>query len=193
MSTKEPCTAAHREARFRRLYAATYADVLRFALRRAHPSHAEDVTAEVFLVAWRRLHDVPTALGEAKAWLLGVARLTLRNNSRGRQRYAALEVRIADDLHHQVDGDADIDALTRRLDLAAAWPRLSASDQEAIALIAWEGLSTSQAAAVVGISAVAFRLRLSRARRALRRHLGPPPPPAPGQPTPQLQNDRRTR
>lgn len=48
------------EARFRALYADAYGDVLRFAQRRVHPSHAEDVTAEAFLVVWRRLDDAPT-------------------------------------------------------------------------------------------------------------------------------------
>lgn len=182
-----------REARFRQLYAATYADVSRFVLRRVHPSHVEDVTAEVFIVAWRRLPDIPETPGEARAWLLGVARLTLQNTSRGRQRYAALAVRVAENVAHHVDGDADAEVLSRRLDLAAAWPRLSTSHQEAIALIAWDGLSTGQAAAVVGISAVAFRLRLSRARRVLRRHLGDPPGSPPGQPAQQPQIARRTR
>jgi len=34
----------------------------------------EDVVAETFLVAWRRLDDIPA---EARPWLLGVARKTL--------------------------------------------------------------------------------------------------------------------
>lgn len=193
MGTEAPATDTDRETRFRELYASTYSDVQRFILRRAHPSHAEDVTADVFTVAWRRLHEIPTGPGEAKAWLLGVARLTLQNSSRGRRRYEALAVRIAEDLPRQVDTDADTEVLTRRLDLAVAWPRLSTTDQEAIALIAWDGLSTAQAATVVGISAVAFRLRLSRARRALRRHLDDSPRPGSGQPIHQPQTARRTR
>lgn len=193
MGNETTGTDADREARFRQLYAATYADVSRFVLRRVHPSHVEDVTAEVFIVAWRRLADIPPPPDEAKAWLLGVARLTLQNTSRGRQRYAALAVRVADNASLHVDGDADADLLTRRLDLAAAWPRLSTSHQEAIALIAWDGLSTAQAAAVVGVSAVAFRLRLSRARRVLRRHLGESADPPGGRPAQPHQIPRRTR
>jgi RNA polymerase sigma-70 factor (ECF subfamily) len=183
---------ASSEERFRELYASTYADVLRFVLRRAHASHAEDVTAEVFTVAWRRLAQVPASPGEAKAWLLGVARHTLQNSGRGRQRYEALAVRIAQDFPRHVDSDSDTEVLARRLDLAAAWPRLSPADQEAIALIAWEELSSAQAAAVIGISAVAFRLRLSRARRKLRRHLGEATGRA-SETTPQQQIDRRRR
>lgn len=48
------------EIRFRRVYEQTYADLLRFVQRRVHPSQAEDVVAETFLVAWRRLDDLPT-------------------------------------------------------------------------------------------------------------------------------------
>ncbi len=193
MGNEPADTGADREARFRQLYAATYADVSRFVLRRVPHSHVEDVTAEVFVVAWRRLPDIPECPGEATAWLLGVARLTLQNNSRGRQRYAALAVRVAENVPAQVDGDADADLLSRRLDLAAAWPRLSPSHQEAIALIAWDGLSTAQAAAVVGVSPVAFRLRVSRARRALRRHLEESPGPPPGRAAQPPQIARRTR
>lgn len=193
MGNETAATDADREARFRQLYAATYSDVSRFVLRRVHPSHVEDVTAEVFIVAWRRLADIPPTPGEAKAWLLGVARLTLQNSSRGRQRHAALTVRVAENSSHQVDGDADAELLSCRLDLAAAWPRLSPSHQEAIALIAWDGLSTAQAATVVGVSAVAFRLRLSRARRMLRRQLGESSEPPGGRPAQPPQSTRRTR
>ncbi|HHU08969.1 MAG TPA: RNA polymerase subunit sigma-70, partial [Intrasporangiaceae bacterium] len=47
------------EDRFRAAYTATYPDLLRFVTRRVHPSHAEDVVADVFLVAWRRVADLP--------------------------------------------------------------------------------------------------------------------------------------
>ncbi|TKV56886.1 hypothetical protein FDO65_18780 [Nakamurella flava] len=44
--------------RFRRLYAEHATAVHRFALRRAGPDTADDVLAETFLVAWRRIDDV---------------------------------------------------------------------------------------------------------------------------------------
>src|SRR5690606_39590310 len=69
---------------------------------------------------------------------------------------------------------ADPDLVAARLDLATAWRRLPAVHQEALALTAWEGLSSPQAAVVLGISPTAYRLRLSRARRALRIHLQHP-------------------
>ena len=60
------------EARFRRLFEGAYEDLFRFVERRVHPVSAEDVVADVLLVAWRRLDDVPAAPDEARAWLFGV-------------------------------------------------------------------------------------------------------------------------
>jgi RNA polymerase sigma-70 factor, ECF subfamily len=48
-----------REDRFRATYASAYDDVLPFLERRVHPSHAEELAAEVFLTAWRRFDDLP--------------------------------------------------------------------------------------------------------------------------------------
>jgi DNA-directed RNA polymerase specialized sigma24 family protein len=53
------------EAVFRSAFEATDEDLLRFVERRVPPPAAEDVVAEVFLVAWRRLSDVPAAPEEA--------------------------------------------------------------------------------------------------------------------------------
>ena len=64
----------------------------------------------------------------------------------------------------------DHDAVSR-FDLAAAWTRLSAAEQEVLSLAVWEDLDSARAGIVLGCSASAYRLRLSRARRSLRRHL----------------------
>jgi RNA polymerase sigma-70 factor, ECF subfamily len=164
-----------REQRFRELYDAVYVDVLRFVRRRVHPTHAEDVVGDVMLVAWRRLDDVPADASAARAWLFGVARKTLQNTRRREHRRDAVAVRLADARCGPADGGADPDLVALRVDVAAAWPRLSATEQETIALAALDGLSGPEAAAVLGISPTAYRLRLSRARRSLRRHLAPIP------------------
>ena len=167
------------EAAFRALYDAAYADVLRFVQRRCHPSHAEDVAAEVFLVAWRRYADLPVGLDARRAWLFGVAHKTLANAYRGEQRRTALAVRIQD-AYDGIEPGTHPDLVATRVDLGRAWQRLSPEQQEAIAMAVWDGLSSPQAAAILGISATAYRIRLSRARRALRSHLDPTPQPTPG-------------
>ena len=170
MTTSSPASQPSREARFRAVYEATYDDLLRFAQRRVHPSHAEDVAAEVFLVAWRRLDDMPDRVGDARPWLFGVARAAMLNHRRGNRRREALAVRLVDTtLPGTADSSGELAA--SRLDLAAGWARLSDAEQEAISLAVWEGLSSAEAGAVLGCSATAYRLRLSRARRSLRRHL----------------------
>lgn len=160
-----------REARFRALYADAYADVLRFAQRRVHPSHAEDVTADAFLIAWRRLDDAPRAPDDLRAWLFGIARHCLLNNRRGQGRRDALAVRVANGAPPRLTSGLDADLVAERVDLAAAWQRLSRRDQEALSLKVFEDLTSAQAGRVLGITAASYRLRLLRARRALRRRL----------------------
>jgi len=171
----------NREARFRALYADAYEDVLRFAQRRVHPSQAEDVTAEAFLVVWRRLDDAPPRPEDLRAWLFGVARHCLLNSRRGQGRHDALAVRIADLSPAGPADPLNADLVAQRLDLAVAWRRLSETDQEALALTVFEDLTSPQAGRVLGITAASYRLRLLRARRALRRHLDSPEPCLPAQ------------
>ena len=63
------------------------------------------------------------------------------------------------------------DEVVARVDLAAAWARLTDEEQDAIALTVLDHLTSAQAGAVLGITANAYRLRLSRARATLRRSL----------------------
>ena len=154
--------------RFTDLWEQAYPDVVRFAQRRAY-DQAEDVAADTFLVAWRRLDELPVDPDDARAWLFGVARHVMLNHRRSDERRQALAVRLARE--PRSDGDEDAAAVAHRLDLARAWQRLSDVHQEALALTVLDGLDAPRAARVLGISAVAYRLRLSRARRALRAHL----------------------
>lgn len=169
-STKS--SPSEREQRFREIYDAVYVDLLRFVRRRVHPTHAEDVVGDVLLVAWRRLDDVPVDRSAARAWLFGVARKTLQNTRRREDRHDALAVRLAEVRHGPGDAGHHPDLVACRTDIAAAWPLLSATDQEAIALAVLDGLTAPEAATVLGITSTAFRLRLSRARRVLRRQVG---------------------
>ncbi|MBU2665103.1 RNA polymerase sigma factor [Actinoplanes bogorensis] len=162
-----------REARFRALYADAYADVLAFAQRRGHPSHAEDVAAEAFLVVWRRFDQAPRRPDEVRAWIFGIARNCLLNAQRGSGRRDALAVRIAT-LSPVPGGEHDDDTVAL-LDLAAAWKRLTPAEQETLSLNVFEELTSAQAARVLGISGAGYRIRLMRARRSLRRHLDPRP------------------
>lgn len=161
-----------RETRFRTAYGATYDDVLRFVPRRSDPDRAQDIVAEAMLVAWRRVDDLPAGTSDARAWLFGIARNCLLTDARSARRRDALAVRLARVAPPtEASPPDDADLVARRVDLARAWRHLSAAEQETLALTVFEGLDSTRAGAVLGISSTAYRLRLSRARRALRRHL----------------------
>lgn len=161
--------SADPEAAFRELYQATYDDLLLFVERRAHLAVADDVVAEVFLTAWRRFDDVPKTHDAARAWLFVVAHNTMRNGQRSETRQRSLALRILREPPTAAAAEADRAAV--RIDLARAWQRLSADDQQVLTLTVFEGLTGPRAARVLGISRPAFSLRLLRARRRLHRHL----------------------
>src|SRR5579863_988829 len=70
------------EAVFRALFEGHFPAVYRYVVARSEDrAGVDDVVAEVFLVAWRRIADVPAA-PESLPWLLGVARRTLSDHRR---------------------------------------------------------------------------------------------------------------
>ncbi|WP_334627432.1 RNA polymerase sigma factor [Micromonospora sp. CPCC 205539] len=158
------------EDQFTELYERHHADVWRYVARRVVGSDVADVVAEVFLVAWRRLADVPS--GTALPWLYGVARLVLANEARGRRRWHELTLRVAAEPDQSVVGD-HADAVIGQRDVAVAFGQASDADQEILRLVAWERLSAAEAALVLGCSRATFAMRLMRARRRLRARLGP--------------------
>ena len=164
-----------REHDFRRLYADHFDAVLGFAIRRCdRPEDAADVTADTFLVAWRRLAHVPVGDG-TRPWLYGVARRVLANHRRGEGRRSALGDRLRRDLAAYVPHCSD--EVVQRADVAAAMDRLSGRDQEVLQLHLWEGLESREIADVLGLPTAVVRPRLSRARARLRDLLGNDPAP----------------
>jgi RNA polymerase sigma-70 factor (ECF subfamily) len=162
-----------RRERFRAVYDANYHRILGFALRRVQAADAADVVAETFLVAWRRLDEVPE--GEAaRLWLYGTARRVLANHARAARRRERLAARL-DELPEPPD---DPTAGSDELGVAAALARLRPADRELLALAAWEELAPAEIAVVLGRSAGAVRIGLLRARRRLARELGADQAPA---------------
>lgn len=151
---------ADRRGTFEELFAAHYWAVRAYVLRRGPDATAEDVVAETFLVAWRRLD---TLGDDPLPWLLGVARRLLANQQRADRRRGALSARLQSLLPGQTP-DWEPPA-TMSDELAAAMVRLSSSEREALLLVAWEGLEPARAARAAGCSPAAFRGRLHRARR----------------------------
>lgn len=151
-----------RRSAFEQLFADHLRTVSAYVRRRATAEEADDVVAETFLVAWRRLEDVPP---EAKGWLLAVARRVLANQRRATARRAALTASAAATLSPAADA-GEGDALVMQ-----ALAKLSERDRDLLLLAAWDGLTVDEIAAVVGCSRAAAKVRLHRARRRLRRKL----------------------
>lgn len=157
------------QARFAKLYREEGRAILEYALRRVEEREdAADVVAETFLVAWRRLGEVPLG-GGARLWLYGVARLTLANLHRAERRRTRLGRRLAETLRTELETNAA--PAGEAAEVLRALGGLGAEDRELLLLVSWEGLSPGEAAGVLGITALAARSRLHRSRRKLRRLL----------------------
>jgi RNA polymerase sigma factor (sigma-70 family) len=163
-----PSPPAQRQARFSELYETNYTAVAAYARRRSSEAVAEDVAHETFLVAWRRLDEIPA---DPLPWLLRVAWRMLANDRRARVRREALLDRLAQigDAGWTESDEPDREAIS--LPLRTALEALSPAGLEALLLVAWEGLTPSSAAKVLGCSEPTFRARLFRARRAVGRAL----------------------
>jgi RNA polymerase sigma-70 factor (ECF subfamily) len=162
---------------FRRFYRRHERLVLGYAITRcANAADVSNLLAETFLAA---LSSAPRFVDngeDATAWLIGIARRVLAHQQRSFVRRQRLTDRLAalPSLSPDESGvvDAAIDAARMAPQLAAAMATLRPKDQELIRLVA-NGLSPSQAGAVVGMNPNTARLRLSRARARVRVALNP--------------------
>jgi RNA polymerase sigma-70 factor (ECF subfamily) len=153
--------------RFEELYGATRVSVLGYLARRSRsPEDAADLLAEVYLVAWRRIDDVPAG-DEARLWLFGVARRVLANHHRRARTESGLAKALEASLRSvPLSFDAELDP--RSDAVAEALARLTAKDRELLTLSAWEDLSPAEIAVVLGQRVGVVRVRLHRARKNLR-------------------------
>jgi len=148
------------EARFRRVFAHLQ-PVADYAARRGS-SDPEAIAAETMAIAWRRLDRVP--VDDPRPWLFVTARNLLMAERRQSSRRSQADRALARPEPEAAVESAD-PAVTRAL------RTLSERDREALLLVAWEDLSPARAAEALGISPVAFRVRLLRARRRFARSL----------------------
>ncbi|GGT01989.1 RNA polymerase sigma factor [Streptomyces chromofuscus] len=147
--------------------------VLRYATRRCRDPHAAaDLVAEVFLAAISAAHGYRDELGSPVAWLYGIARNVAASEERRAARAWAAERRLAG--RRLLDGD-DIARLEERIDaerdyraLLADLAALPAGQRAVLESVAVDGLTVAEAATVLGITQVTARVRLHRARRALK-------------------------
>ena len=156
------------ETLFASLYHRHYRAIRDFCRRRVPRDVVDDVVAETFLTAWRRIDDVPRG-DQGLLWLYGVAYRVIGNHWRSAARRRRLEdrLRVIDGGAASTSDDTVVAADQRRLVLDAA-ARLNEKDADVLRLSAWEQLSTADIAAVLGIAPNAVKQRLHRAKQ----HLG---------------------
>jgi RNA polymerase sigma-70 factor (ECF subfamily) len=145
----------------------------RHALRLVASAHdAEDVVAGAFFELWRKRDAVPVVDGSVLPWLLVTVTNLARNSGRGLRRYRAAIDRLprSRDL---ADPAETAEERIARQDLLAAVRSLGERDAALVLLTALEGLTPTEAAAALGLSPGAARVRLHRARKRLRAHLDP--------------------
>jgi RNA polymerase sigma-70 factor (ECF subfamily) len=151
-------------ARFEAMYRTHGGAVRGFVHRRVRAAVGDDVVADVFVIAWRRMEEAPS---DELSWLLGIARGVLANRRRGEARQNALHDRLAASAVTTTEQEPDV--FDRESSLMKALGSLNRLDQEVLLLVAWDGLDRAQAGAVLGITTGLFSVRLHRARRRLRR------------------------
>ncbi|MEA2169930.1 MAG: hypothetical protein QOF76_3230 [Solirubrobacteraceae bacterium] len=169
---------------FAAFYRAHVEAIQRFIVRRvADPHLAADLTAEVFLAAVGAAGTYRKDRGDPAAWLFGVARNVVAGELRRSARERGATRRIQgrrlledDDIARMQER---IDAAAQARELFAAVGRLPEGERAVLELVALDELSVSAAAAALGIRPTAARVRLHRARTALRAELAAADPTTP--------------
>lgn len=159
-------------AEFRRIYDDHHAAVLAYCLRRAKLEDAKDAAAEVFLVVWRRIDDVPSG-DRTLPWLYVTARNVLANQRRGRFRLSRAMTRLrSDPPPRSMPPETVVVRREQEEKVLEALSRLQPQDREVIQLATWEELPQKTIGTMLGCSDRAVTMRLHRALRRLRRELG---------------------
>lgn len=160
------------EARFATLYQRYHRKVAVYCHRRADPDQVDDLVADVFLTAWRKIDEVPEG-EETLPWLYQVAYLVLTNHWRGvgrkkrlQERMEALGMPTRPLLHDQVVMREEL------REVLAAAQHLKPKDREILRLSLWEHLSHEEIGTVLNINSNTAKQRLHRARKALVREHG---------------------
>lgn len=159
------------DARFVGLYERYYRHVYAFCRRRVTADNVEDLVAETFLVAWRKIDSVPTD-DQALAWLYAVAYRVVGRQWRGVSRQSRLETKLNSVGVPVVESAEEFVVLNHDSRRAlAALSKLRDSDQEILRLSVWEELAHAEIADVLNLSIDVVKKRFSRARKKLAQEL----------------------
>jgi len=151
------------EIDFGTLYERHAQDVFRFALYlTGNRAESEDVASETFVRAWMTREEI--RVGTVKAYLLVIARNLCRTWSRTGLRPTPIDEHARDPRPGPAASASALDQLSATL---ARLQRLPELDRAALLMRAQSELSYEQIAAALGISVVAARVKVHRARLEL--------------------------
>jgi RNA polymerase sigma-70 factor (ECF subfamily) len=165
--TRDEPAMSDEEAKFAELYRRYVKQLHAYCLRRTSRSHAADAVADTFLVAWKKIDQIPRD-DAALPWLYAVAFRILSHQWRHRARSRKLRDRLGGLADAGVEPP---DVLVVRDEeyriVLKASAQLRPIDQEVLRLTLWEELSHADVAMVLGIDPDAAKQRAYRARRNL--------------------------
>ena len=129
---------------------------------------AEDLTATVFLAAWRKRRRVVFDRDDGVLpWLYAVANNVERNQARRSRRFARFLGQIAERQPPVGDPSVQVADEERMRGVLDAVRRLPRREQDVLALCVFGDLSYARAATALGVPVGTVRSRLARARRRL--------------------------
>jgi len=139
--------------------------VYRYCHAQLPKEEAEDVTSEVFIVAFHQASRIPDEA--IKAWLYGVARRLIATHRRSASRREALAYKAGLNMGSGWD-PLDLVGSVAEADLARrAIAKLSNRDREVLWLSATENLNLTELGKALGIGTKGAGMRLARARQRL--------------------------
>jgi RNA polymerase sigma factor (sigma-70 family) len=148
-----------------------------FARRCRDPQTVADLTSETFVRAVDAFARFDPRRGSDRAWLFGIAAHVFFGHCEQSAGSRDVAARLRG--HRALDED-EIEELVQRIDaeregaeLLRRCEQLPADERAAIELVDLEQLTPKEAALALGVSRVAFRKRLSRARSRLRKGASP--------------------
>jgi RNA polymerase sigma-70 factor (ECF subfamily) len=153
-----------------------YAAWLLVRLRRrcADPALAEEVVQETFLAVWRSAGRFRTGIGDAAGWLWRIGMRQLLSHWRGASRRERLRQRLAVTVGRARSEPAAEERVLTGIehgDLAGALARLSPELRAVLQATVLDGLTTAEAARLLGVPSGTVKTRAMRARAQLRREL----------------------
>lgn len=153
------------------LFDAHFDAVRAYCIRRLPLAEANDATSEVFLVAWRRLENIPH--DAERPWLLRTAYNVIAHARRAHARRGRLRSKLSGLADSPESGpETQVVRSVEQAEVAEAIEQLRAADREVVKLRAWDELSTSEIAIVLDITVEAAKKRVQRAMRRLADQLG---------------------